>query len=300
MSWERIDMGSNTAKQPLEVVRELYDLIFAADEEALKASLADDLHIVHQGTPNPGLPFYGQFHGVDGFFEWAKNLFETVELNLFEPAYFLADGNRVNVHVREGSIVKASEATHSIENFHSFVLDEDVRIKNLQIISDPLTVLNSLYGKPGEHFAPKYKKEVLDVERYPFDMTHNRERAENAVDCIARGKMDRLSDIFSGEALFIVNGDEAAVPYAGRFEGLEAIGGFVEAFSRDTADLNVQATVSEGNKADVHFALDGKPASTGKPFSHDTVASFQFDRQGKIAYFFYHMNTYEVRQAYLP
>ena len=57
-------MAPETSKQPLEVVLRLYDLIFAADEEALKASLTDDLIIVHiRGYATRGSPSTTSFAG---------------------------------------------------------------------------------------------------------------------------------------------------------------------------------------------------------------------------------------------
>ena len=291
-------MRSTALANPLEAVRLLYDRILSNDEEGLNALLTDDLVVVHQGVRNPELPFYNVFHGRAGFFEWLKALFNTVELNLFEPTYFVSDGQKVNVHVREGSLVKASKATHCIENFHAFHVNEALEIQRVKIISDPLTVCNSLHGKPSEHFEPKHRQLAIHVEDYPFDRAYNEALAEKALYCISRGDHKPLSEIFSIDAEFIINGDEAVVPFAGKHSGMVSITDFMKKFSPDVSHTLKDYTVSEGNKTDVHFSMQGVSAVTGKRFSHDAVVAFQYNREGRIVYAFFHMNTFEIQQAY--
>jgi ketosteroid isomerase-like protein len=292
-------MNSAISNHPSDTVRSLYDRIFAADEEGLKALLADDLVVVHQGVNHPGLPFYGEFHGIEGFFQWLKNLFDTVELNLFEPTYFVSGGPWVNVHVREGSVVRASQATHSIENFHAFHINDAGRIRHVKIISDPLTVFRSLEGKPGEHFEPKYKKASIEVGDYPFDRSYNDALAEKALDSLARGEERPLHEIFAVDADLVMNGDEAAVPFSGKFSGMAPVSNFMQRFSLDSGDTRKDYIVSEGNKTDVHFSMKGGSSVTGREFSHDAVAAFQYNTEGRIASAFFHVNTLEIQQAYL-
>ena len=282
----------------LSVVQKMYDRMFALDWEGMKACLFDDFIIIHQGINHPDLPFYNTFYGQDGCFEWINHIFETVNLHQFDFTYFVAEGNIVHTHVREGGTVKKSGAALCIENFHYFKLNENQKICFCEIISETFPVVRALYGKPGESYKTNYEAEDISVSHYLFTNEYNKKVAKASLDFIKRGQTEQLSDVLSGDTIFIVNGDESCVPYAGKFTGKDSVVRFVQLFQPEIKDIEISYIIAENNKADVIFKLDGQSTRTGKNFMHDASLSLQFSENGKIKYLFLQMNSYEIHRAY--
>jgi hypothetical protein len=286
-------------RDALGVVQKLYERIFALDWEGMKGCLSDDFMIIHQGMNHPDLPFYNTFYGKDGCVEWINHIFGTVNLHQFDISYFVAEGDIVHTHVREGAIVKQSGASHCIENFQTFKLNGEHKICFCEIISETLPVVRSLHGKQGELYQSKYKAEDIPVSNYSFDNHHNRETAKELVESIKKTQAENVLNLLSDDIVFIINGDEDCVPFAGKFSGKDSVLQFIKLFLPEIKTIRPEYVISENNKADIVFKLSGQSTVTEKEFMHDASFSLQFDENGNVQYLFSQMNTDEIYQAYM-
>jgi ketosteroid isomerase-like protein len=84
-------MSATTAQDNLSIVREWYDHVLAGELEEAAAMMADDF-VLHEP---PGLPYGGEYHGPQGFFEVMQKITALFEPSLAKPLEYLDAGNPV-------------------------------------------------------------------------------------------------------------------------------------------------------------------------------------------------------------
>src|SRR6188474_163445 len=79
----------------VEVVRRIYDLFAAGDQDGMRALLADDFEWEYYGPQS--IPWAGKYRGVAGFDQFFANVRGVVEIEHFEPREFIGADERVVV-----------------------------------------------------------------------------------------------------------------------------------------------------------------------------------------------------------
>lgn len=76
---------------PIETIQHLYAAFGRGDVPTILAGLADDVDWEHDAFPNP-VPWLQPLHGRDQVPRFFEALFSSVEMNVFKPKMFFADG----------------------------------------------------------------------------------------------------------------------------------------------------------------------------------------------------------------
>lgn len=83
-----------SADDNVTLLRALYRAYGEGDIEPVIAALDEDVRWCSMGSTGD-LPWLGQCHGFDGVVNYFQTLAENITVNRYEPAYFVADGDRV-------------------------------------------------------------------------------------------------------------------------------------------------------------------------------------------------------------
>jgi uncharacterized protein len=95
-------------QQNVQIVKDGFAAYARGDMQGLLALFAEDIEWI---VPGEGLPFAGTYRGlaeVEGFFQ---KISEMLEVSLFEPREFVAQGDRILVVGFERETVKATNRT---------------------------------------------------------------------------------------------------------------------------------------------------------------------------------------------
>ena len=77
----------------LEVVQAAYERFGAADIEGMLEHLSPEVVVEFYGTGD--IPYAGTWKGHDGVSRWLKTIYESVDVNVFEPEEILAAEDKV-------------------------------------------------------------------------------------------------------------------------------------------------------------------------------------------------------------
>lgn len=275
-----------------------YDSVFSAQYDNLAALMADDAVVFHQGYEHEAIPFYSTFNGKQGAVDWIINIFTTCTLEIFDMRYFVIDGNRASLHVLERGLMNSFGTYFTIENYHSFVVNESGKIEYIELISDGYILRETITSPAGGDFDVEYRTYDYSVENYPFDRDYNRKIASLALKAIDNGNDNLLDKLIADDIELTMVGPEEIIPFAGKYIGKEEVEDFLKDFTNGKKKLKHQYTIAENNKVNIHFKFEGKNTDEHGAFSADAVLSMQLNEEGKIAKIFGHYRTEEIADAY--
>jgi uncharacterized protein len=91
------------------LIQQVFEKFGSGDVPGLLALIAED---AEWAAPGPAVvPYFGERRGPEGALEFFKNLGSEVEFESFEPADFIAEGDRVVVLGRERGRVRRTGKT---------------------------------------------------------------------------------------------------------------------------------------------------------------------------------------------
>jgi ketosteroid isomerase-like protein len=111
----------------VQLVRQGYEAFGRGDLDGLLGLFDDQIQWTTPGLPDN--PVAGQRRGVAAVREFFQTLDETMEMQLFEPREFIAQGDRVVVLGVDRSRLKATGTLHEYEWVHVF------RVRNGKVVS---------------------------------------------------------------------------------------------------------------------------------------------------------------------
>lgn len=136
----------NTDHTNLEVVRRIYEMFAADDEDGMRALLADDFEWEFYGPRS--IPWAGKYRGVEGFDAFFANVRGVVEVEHFEPREFISAGDRVVVLGISRARVLGSGAGYEAQWANVFTL-ENGRITRLLDLYETASVVRALEAPSG-------------------------------------------------------------------------------------------------------------------------------------------------------
>lgn len=125
----------------VEVVRRIYDLFAAGDEDGMRALLSEDFEWEFYGPRS--IPWAGTYRGVAGFDAFFANVRGVVEVEHFEPHEFIASQDRVVVLGISRARVLASGANYEAQWVNVFTL-KNGKITRLLDLYETASVVRAL------------------------------------------------------------------------------------------------------------------------------------------------------------
>jgi ketosteroid isomerase-like protein len=127
----------------LQVLKDAYAAFLRGDIQSVLDACADD---IEWESPGPSeIPYAGLFHGKDGVADFFNILFDTDDIQLFEPETFLAQGDRVVVLGHYSARVKATGRSTQADWVHSFVM-RDGKVTKFREYYDTALVVQAYHA----------------------------------------------------------------------------------------------------------------------------------------------------------
>lgn len=129
---------------PIELTRKSYGLFATGQiEEMLASCVAQDAVLVN---PLPAaVPFGGTYEGHQGFARYAQQIFESIQIELFEVDEIFAQGERVAVIGRERSRSLKTGRHYEISWVH-VVTVKDGRIQHIREYNDDSAAMAAIFA----------------------------------------------------------------------------------------------------------------------------------------------------------
>jgi uncharacterized protein len=97
-----------SVQENVQTVKDGFAAYARGDMQGLLALFAEDIEWI---VPGEGLPFAGTYRGLSEVADFFQKISEMLEVSLFEPREFVAQGDRVLVVGFERETVKATNRT---------------------------------------------------------------------------------------------------------------------------------------------------------------------------------------------
>jgi ketosteroid isomerase-like protein len=143
ISYFPMEIPNMSEQQNIQVVQDAYAAFGQDDIQGVLAKVADN---VEWFLPGEGLiPQSGLYRGRDGVAEFFKKLADTTEFESFEPAEFIAQGDRVIVCGSYSAKSKATGRGFQADWCMSFTF-ADGKIARFREYSDTATIADAYRG----------------------------------------------------------------------------------------------------------------------------------------------------------
>ena len=130
-------------QQNVETVRRAYEAFGRGDIDAVLATLQDDVEWITAGPDD--LPTAGTRRGHQKVREFFGAVNDTFEMQRFEPATFVADGNTVVVLGSDTARIKATGTIVEEDWAHAFTF-KDGKVATFREYMDTAAVVRELRG----------------------------------------------------------------------------------------------------------------------------------------------------------
>ncbi len=135
-------IGIMSERENVGLVQQTYSAFSRQDTETILGMFSEDA-TMKGPAPADKLPWGGVYHGRQGVVQFFKSLGESLEVSLFEPREFIAQGKRVVVLGFQRGRAKPTGQPYETEFAHVFTL-QGGKIVEFQSFADMLSLAESL------------------------------------------------------------------------------------------------------------------------------------------------------------
>ena len=129
-------MNATQTMSPTQTIQTIYEAFSRGDVPGILACVADDVDWNNERVATRNCPWNGDFSGkanLPGFFAAVG---DNLDIRVFDPHTFVADGDRVVALLRIESIVRKNGRPLANDAVHVWTVDGDGKVKSYRHYND--------------------------------------------------------------------------------------------------------------------------------------------------------------------